>query len=116
MLLMQAAAGKGYSSMVLACFPAAGFCLTALSVLPCCWLLLDCLVSADASASTAACLFLHLLLLLLLQAASANGYSSMVLETLQGLRGAVALYAKLGFTRTSSYCVNPLPGELCCML
>jgi hypothetical protein len=36
----------------------------------------------------------------------------MVLETLQGLRGAVALYAKLGFTRTSSYCANPLPGEL----
>ncbi|KAF6256304.1 acyl-CoA N-acyltransferase [Scenedesmus sp. NREL 46B-D3] len=39
-----------------------------------------------------------------------KGYSSMVLETLEGLRGAIRLYDKLGFTRTSSYCANPLPG------
>eukprot|EP00882_Tetradesmus_deserticola_P008866 GHRQ01009353.1.p1 GENE.GHRQ01009353.1~~GHRQ01009353.1.p1 ORF type:complete len:235 (+),score=71.19 GHRQ01009353.1:31-735(+) len=45
-----------------------------------------------------------------LQAAAAKGYSSMVLETLEGLRGAIRLYGKLGFSRTSSYCANPLPG------
>jgi hypothetical protein len=66
---------------------------------------------STASAATAVCPYLHPLLLLL-QAAAAKGYSSMVLETLEGLRGAVALYAKLGFTRTSSYCANPLLGEL----
>ena len=37
------------------------------------------------------------------------GYRSMLLDTLESLPEAVALYTKMGFTRIGAYCHNPQP-------
>jgi N-acetylglutamate synthase-like GNAT family acetyltransferase len=47
---------------------------------------------------------------LLLQKAKELGYNVMKLDTLQKLQAAIHLYKKYGFTETTSYYNNPLPG------
>lgn len=44
--------------------------------------------------------------------AKADGYREMVLDTLETLRSAVALYHKNGFTEIPAYYHNPLPGVI----
>ena len=46
----------------------------------------------------------------LIRRASALGYTSMVLDTLPGMRVAQALYRSLGFRERSPYYHNPVPG------
>lgn len=48
----------------------------------------------------------------LLQKAKELGYVVMKLDTLQKLQAAIHLYKKYGFTETTSYYTNPLPGVL----
>ncbi len=45
-----------------------------------------------------------------ISAAAELGYGTMVLDTLDRLEGAMALYGSLGFRRTAPYYDNPLPG------
>ncbi len=40
------------------------------------------------------------------------GYTTMRLDTLERLTGAVRLYTALGFDRCAPYCANPLPGAM----
>ena len=46
----------------------------------------------------------------LLNEAAAKGYKKMVLDTLDRLQAAIALYHRYGFLNTSAYYANPLPG------
>ncbi|WP_207497122.1 GNAT family N-acetyltransferase [Aridibaculum aurantiacum] len=46
----------------------------------------------------------------ILQDATAKHYHRMVLDTLQRLVAAIRLYRKFGFTETTAYYDNPLPG------
>jgi putative acetyltransferase len=46
----------------------------------------------------------------LLEEATNLGYRSMVLDTLERLQPAIKLYQKYGFTETTAYYDNPLPG------
>jgi putative acetyltransferase len=50
------------------------------------------------------------LVALIVKDATDRGYRKMVLDTLDRLRPAIALYEKHGFTRTAPYYENPLPG------
>lgn len=52
----------------------------------------------------------RLLVTRVLDAARCMGYACMVLDTLERLTAANALYSSAGFTRTSPYYDNPLPG------
>jgi GNAT superfamily N-acetyltransferase len=46
----------------------------------------------------------------IMDAAVGLGYTEMVLDTLDRLQGAMALYESMGFRKTSPYYHNPLPG------
>lgn len=47
-----------------------------------------------------------------LAAARGGGYTRLVLDTLQRMPWAVALYARLGFAFVGPYCANPMPDAL----
>ena len=44
-----------------------------------------------------------------LEEAAAMGYAAMLLDTLESMPEAVALYEKMGFSRIPAYCHNPQP-------
>lgn len=46
----------------------------------------------------------------IIRRAKALGYSELVLDTLEDMRAARALYARLGFAECAPYYVNPIPG------
>jgi len=47
-----------------------------------------------------------------LEEAAFIGYTSMCLDTLPSMAGAIELYRALGFAPTEPYCHNPVPGAL----
>jgi putative acetyltransferase len=54
--------------------------------------------------------FGEMLVKLIIDDAKDRGYTLMVLDTLERLKAAIALYKKHGFTVTEAYYDNPLPG------
>jgi ribosomal protein S18 acetylase RimI-like enzyme len=54
----------------------------------------------------------RLLAVCVLEEAVALGYSTMYLDTLPSMVGAIKLYQSMGFTPIEPYCHNPVPGAL----
>lgn len=52
------------------------------------------------------------LALAIIEHAKQNGYKKMVLDTLEKLKSAIAVYEKLGFKKTDPYYNNPLSGVI----